>query len=342
MLENTGMNISYLIDTDKAGTGLMSNLFCDFYFVYRSKDSSGSENVFALAPFTASLEEKWHDNHSHTCSLGYETPSSLGYFMHTLGYKGSNDNYKLYTNAGGTVQTQFGNSGGGIPSGFSHPTLLFNVWEPALNVGGRGGLWIEQDLGATTILSLSNIINKASFQNGIRVAHMSDADYETARGLLWDTINLQSSYFPVLYDVKYLTGSNAGNIITPNVTSNLPNGMSDNGKTPKEFNLKSGTITDLMNVVSDYKAHTSDYNTTLSTTKGYVYSYVSGTLKTETRYAVCAYDSSASKWYVYMPFDYLIRPDAGEFITQIFNSLSSEGSPTNTNVSYDNWKKNDY
>ncbi len=313
-LESASMNIAYVIDADssgtKAGNGIAANLFSDFYLVYPTAPNSN----YVSAPFTAELEEQLHSGAA--CSKGYETPSALGYFMHTLGQQGVNDSRVEGTDPTGAVNIYFGCTN--PLNGLTKPTLLFNIWEPS------SPLVVEQSLDATTILSISEVKNKASFQNGIRVSHMSDADYLTARNTLFP-YNKYANYFSSLIETKYVTG--------PNMNTSA-DGVNANGIS----GFKSGTISDMMTIVDDWnKGNRGTDAGAVYKHDGsdgvYVLSYPAGKIKAETRYAVY------KDGYIYFPYDYFIRPDAGEFITGVFNSFTNVMSPTNTNVAYNNWQK---
>ena len=311
-IKSASMNTSFLFDKDKAGTGITANLFDTFYMVY----PTGSNSNYAYAEFSAALEEKWHTNHGGNCSCSYSTPSSVGYFIHTLNGPNYEDGIRWSTtHPSSNVDASFSTQN--PTNGFTNPTLLFNILPVGFN--GYPGLVLEKDLSNTTMLSISEVANKGSFQNGFSVSHMSDDDYEKAKDILVPKIYRGSDSFKNLYDVTYVSGGDATGI--------APNGYSG---------FKTGTFSgDMQPIIDGWNAVPSAYNHDGSDGV-YVKSYTSGTLKTETRYAVWA------NGYIYLPVDYLIRPDAGEFITQIFNSLSSAGSPTNTNIVYDNWKKNDF
>ncbi len=299
-LISTSMNTAYLIDKDKAGSGITANLFDKFQIVYNT--SSG----YAYAEFSAALEEEWHDTHGHACSYPYDTPSSIGYFQHTL----NNDldvTQSRWSVDKGTYQVCY--SSDNPTNGFSKPTLLFNIWPQD---GGYNGLVIKKPLNDTTMLSIGKMYCD-DWQQGITVSHMSDESYKNAKDILVPQIKGNADSFKNLIDATYVGGGNASGVAAEGY----------NG-------FKSGTLSgDMQPIIDAWNGGTHPSGT-------YVRSYVAGTIKTETRYAVW------KDGYIYLPVEYMIRPDAGEFITQIFNSLNSEGSPTNTNVVYDNWKKNDY
>jgi len=314
-IKSASMNTSFLIDKDKAGTGITANLMDTFYLVYPTQANSN----YAYAEFSARMEEKYDAlHHGGHCNIPYATPSSIGYLMHTLNQEQGPVNCRWSaTNSTGTVQIAFSTSN--PTNGFDKPTLLFNIW-PA-GFGGYSGLVLEKDLSATTMLSIGEVTNKNSFQNGFSVSHMSDEDYEAARMMLFQQVKGGGDDFKKLIDATYVGSATTGDAY---------------GKKAEGFSgFQSGSMSDMMAIVDGWNAVPSAYNHDGSNGV-YVKSYTAGTLKTETRYAVW----SGGK--IYLPVDYLIRPDAGEFITQIFNSLSSAGSPTNTNISYDNWKKNDF
>ncbi len=303
-LVSASMNTAYLIDKDKAGTGITANLFDNFQIVYNT--SSG----YAWAEFTAALEEKWHDDHGHVCTYGYESPSSLGYFMHTLQRaEGYQDGIKWSKTdpLGSSVQVCFSSSN--PLNSLSNPTLLFNVWPKD---GGYNGLVIKQSLNETTTLSIGRLYCD-DWQQGIDISHMSDDNYETAKNILVPQIYGNADSFKNLYNATFVGGGNASGLAASGYSG-----------------FASGTLSgDMQPIIDAWNSGTHPSGTCVK-------SYVSGTLKTETRYAVWK-DGK-----IYLPVNYLIRPDAGEFITQVFNSLSSAGSPTNTNVVYANWKKNDF
>ena len=309
---NRSMNISFLVDKDKAGTGICSNLFEKFYIVY--PNSSGKTVV---APFSGELERQVHinDGDADSCSKGYETCTTLGYMRHVLICNPDIDNHKdLQTSGGINVAINSDNTLNASSSFGGRPTLFFNFRNGYSGNGHR--LEVQTSLGDTTMMSIGPIYNTGTYQNGIRMSHMSDEAYAYAKTML---LPLKSPSFSNLLDVRELkidgTLGNEVSDITPNVTLSFASGLSDG---------------EMQTIIDNYK------NGTLGADQ-YVYEYTVGvgTSKEEKRYAV--YNSGK----LYLPAGYLIRPDAGEYITQIFNSISSEVSPTNTNITYDNWKKND-
>ena len=319
-LQNSGMNVSFLIDIGpkKAGNGVVSNLYSDFYLVYPTAEKSN----YVLAPFTADLETKVHENEgdADVCSKGYDYPSSMGYFMHTLTFSANNMSSTTgvidSTGTALNVDVQFSMNGGGF-NGFSKPTLFFNVYESVL--------WTEKSLGDTTMLSLTSFGNKGSYQNGTKVGHMSDDDYAAAKKMLFVSAQTQSDYFKRLLDVKYVTGSQQGHSCTGD--NLVPYNYSGSSSFASGNMYAAGGMMDIVDDWNDghYAANGSD--------GVFVSSYVVGDYSQETRYAVYANGK------MYLPYEYLIRPDAGEFITAVFNSISSDMSPTNTNVTYANWQK---
>ena len=304
---NNSMNISFLVDKDKAGTGICSNLFETFYLVYLN-----SSNEPIVVPFSGELERQTHINagDENVCTKGFETCTTLGYMVHVMT---STDDYRVMaTSSGVNVAYNSQNTLNAASDFGGNPTLFFSF----RNGVNMSKLQMQTSLGETTMLSVAPIYNTGTYQNGIRMSHMSDADYDYAKGML---LPLKQPSFGTLLDVKKL---NSDGTLGSSTTNYSP-------KTTLSFatGLASG---EMQTIINNYK------NGSL-TSGQYVYEYSVGvgTTKEEKRYAV--YNNGT----LYLPAGYLIRPDAGEYITQIFNSISSEVSPTNTNITYDNWKKND-
>ena len=333
-LRDSSINPSYLIDKDKAGTGITSNLFSDFYLVVPTK--ADGQRDFILCPFTAALHEEWKNTKNGGNSrFGYDTNSSVGYFMETLGQQGP-DNSRLKVD-NGSVQFMFSTES--PLNALSEPTLLFNIW------GSSKEFVVEQSLDDTTILSIAQVKNKGSYQNGYRVSHMSDADYEAAKSMLFGYSKYQSDYFRSLLNVEYLTGTNKGHVITSTEMSTLNvNGFSgfagsSGGDTVTGTNVK--YMADMMAIVDDWNkgdkgapGHPADAVYNHDGSDGvYVYKYTAGSYHQEDRYAVC------KDGYTYIPVEYLVRPDAGEFITGIFDSLNNSSDKPVTVATYANWEK---
>ena len=289
-IEKPSMNVEYLIDKDKAGNGLTTNLFSDFYLLYKS--SAG----VLKAEFSSEFD-----------TFGYGgTPSALSYMIGTMCVGNTNDSQSVTSrsvtnpNTGLTYTVDcklFRNNGGG--NGLDNPTLY--IYADTTN-----NLWMQYDMKATTVLSLKPFSEKGTFQGGVTISHMSDYDYQAALDTLVTLKDGGLNGYKAMKDHITYFGSTSK--------------PSDENQLGRTSSFATGTIEDMIYV----KDH--------GTTDTYVTEYTVGS---EVRYAVY------SNGKTYFPFGYFIRPDAGEYITMIFNSITSETSPTNTSITYDNWKKNE-